>query len=103
MLTDIEIAQQGKLLPISEIAKRLAIPEDALSPYGRTKGKISLDWIAKQEARPDGKLILVTAISPTPAGRARRRRRSAWATGSIASAGRPPYACASLRSVPSSA
>ena len=68
MLTDIEIAQQGKLLPISEIAKRLAIPDDALVPYGRTKGKISLDWIAKQQGRPDGKLILVTAISPTPAG-----------------------------------
>ena len=68
MLTDIEIAQQGKLLPISEIAKRLSIPEDALSPYGRTKGKISLDWIAKQQGRPDGKLVLVTAISPTPAG-----------------------------------
>src|SRR6187399_2926494 len=68
MLTDIEIAQQGKLLPISEIAKRLAIPEDALVPYGRTKGKISLDWIAGLEGRPDGKLILVTAISPTPAG-----------------------------------
>jgi formate--tetrahydrofolate ligase len=68
MLTDIEIAQQGKLLPILEIAKRLSIPEDALSPYGLTKGKISLDWIAKQQGRPDGKLILVTAISPTPAG-----------------------------------
>jgi formate--tetrahydrofolate ligase len=68
MLTDIEIAQQGKLLPISEIAKRLAIPDDALVPYGRTKGKVSLDWIAKQQGRPDGKLILVTAISPTPAG-----------------------------------
>ena len=48
MLTDIEIAQQGKLLPISEIAERLAIPDDALVPYGRTKGKISLDWIADQ-------------------------------------------------------
>ena len=68
MLTDIEIAQQGKLLPISEIARRLAIPDDALSPYGRTKGKISLDWISKQHGRPDGKLVLVTAISPTPAG-----------------------------------
>jgi len=68
MLTDIEIAQQGKLLPISEIAKRLAIPDDALVPYGRTKAKISLDWIAGLEGRPDGKLILVTAISPTPAG-----------------------------------
>src|SRR6201988_2337282 len=68
MLTDIEIAQQGKLLPISEIAKRLGIPDDALVPYGRTKGKISLDWIAKQQGKPDGKLVLVTAISPTPAG-----------------------------------
>jgi len=68
MLTDIEIAQQGKLVPISEIAKRLGIPDDALVPYGRTKGKISLDWIAKQQGKPDGKLILVTAISPTPAG-----------------------------------
>jgi len=68
MLTDIEIAQRGKLLPISEIATRLGIPSDALVPYGRTKGKISLDWVAQQESRPDGKLILVTAISPTPAG-----------------------------------
>jgi formate--tetrahydrofolate ligase len=46
----------------------LAIPEDALSPYGRTKGKISLDWIAKQQGRPDGKLILVTAIRPDSGG-----------------------------------
>ena len=52
MLTDIEIAQQGKLLPISEVAKRLAIPADALVPYGRTKGKISLDWIASRKGVP---------------------------------------------------
>jgi formate--tetrahydrofolate ligase len=68
MLTDIEIAQQAKLLPIGEIAARLAIPDAALVPYGRTKAKISLDWLADLPARPDGKLILVSAISPTPAG-----------------------------------
>ena len=68
MLTDIEIAQRAKLLPIGEVASRLAIAPDALVPYGRTKAKISLDWIKGLESRPDGKLILVTAISPTPAG-----------------------------------
>ena len=68
MQTDIEIAQQAKLKPIGEIAARLGIPDDALEPYGRTKGKISLDWLAQQSGRPNGKLILVSAISPTPAG-----------------------------------
>ena len=68
MLTDIEIAQQASLLPIGEIASRLAIPDDALVPYGRTKAKISLEWLAQRPARPDAKLILVSAISPTPAG-----------------------------------
>lgn len=68
MQTDIEIAQQAKLKPIGEIAARLGIPDDALEPYGRTKGKISLEWLAQQSGRPNGKLILVSAISPTPAG-----------------------------------
>ena len=68
MQTDIEIAQQAKLKPIGEIAARLGIPDQALEPYGRTKGKISLEWLAQQSGRPNGKLILVSAISPTPAG-----------------------------------
>ncbi len=68
MLTDIEIAQRAKLLPIGDVASRLGIAPDALIPYGRTKAKISLDWISSLEGRPDGKLILVSAISPTPAG-----------------------------------
>ena len=68
MQTDIEIAQKAKLLPIGEIAARLGIPEAALEPYGRTKAKVSLAWLAQQDARPNGKLILVSAISPTPAG-----------------------------------
>jgi len=68
MLTDIEIAQRAKLVPIGDIAARLGIPDEALEPYGRTKAKISLDWLERQSGRPDGKLILVSAISPTPAG-----------------------------------
>ena len=54
--------------PISEIAQRLGVPEEQLVPYGRTKAKISLEYLAGLESKPDGKLVLVTAISPTPAG-----------------------------------
>ncbi|HQZ44802.1 MAG TPA: formate--tetrahydrofolate ligase, partial [Usitatibacteraceae bacterium] len=68
MLSDIEIAQKAKVAPIGEIAAKLGIPEEAIEPFGRTKAKISLDYIASLKDRPDGKLILVTAISPTPAG-----------------------------------
>jgi formate--tetrahydrofolate ligase len=68
MQTDIDIAQHAKLLPIGEIAARLGIPDAALEPYGRTKAKISLGWLASLDHRPNGKLILVSAISPTPAG-----------------------------------
>ncbi|NJD88128.1 MAG: formate--tetrahydrofolate ligase [Betaproteobacteria bacterium] len=68
MLSDIEIAQKAKMKPIGEIAARLGIPEHAIEPFGRTKAKISLDYIETLRKKPDGKLILVTAISPTPAG-----------------------------------
>jgi len=68
-LTNIEIAQQAKMRPIVDVAReRLGIPEESLSPYGRYKAKISLDYIATLRDRPTGKLVLVTAISPTPAG-----------------------------------
>src|ERR1700743_2861823 len=67
--SNIEIAQQAKMLPIVGLAKdRLGIPEESLEPYGRFKAKISLDYIATLKDRPQGKLILVSAISPTPAG-----------------------------------
>ncbi len=66
--SDIEIARQAKMLPIREIGAKLAIPEAALLPYGHTKAKISFDFIDELSKRPDGKLILVTAITPTPAG-----------------------------------
>ena len=68
MRSDIEIAQAATLKPISEIAARLGIPEDALDSYGRHKAKISLDFIDSLKERKNGKLILVSAISPTPAG-----------------------------------
>jgi formate--tetrahydrofolate ligase len=69
MRTDIEIAQQAKLRRITELAQdRLGIPDEALEPYGHFKAKISLDYLDSLASRPDGKLILVTAISPTPAG-----------------------------------
>jgi formate--tetrahydrofolate ligase len=69
MLTDIEIAQAAKLRRISDLAgDRLGIPEAALEPYGHYKAKLALDYVDSLADRPDGKLILVTAISPTPAG-----------------------------------
>jgi formate--tetrahydrofolate ligase len=69
MLSDIEIAQQGKMQRISEIARdRLGIPDEFIEPFGHYKAKLSLDYIETLKDRKDGKLILVTAISPTPAG-----------------------------------
>src|ERR1700740_3100237 len=66
--SDIEIAQASKMKPIAEIAKNLGIPDSAVSPYGHYKAKISLDYINSIQGKPDGKRILVTALSPTPAG-----------------------------------
>ena len=66
--SDIEVAREAKMLPIGEVAAKIGIPADALVPYGTTKAKISADFIAGLKSRPDGKLILVTAINPTPAG-----------------------------------
>lgn len=68
MKTDIEIAQEAVMEPITEIAKKLDIGADELELYGRYKAKLSDEYLAKLEDKPDGKLILVTAINPTPAG-----------------------------------
>ena len=68
MLSDIEIAQKAKMKPIGDIARKLGIPDDAISPFGHYKAKISLNYVNSLGAKPEGKLILVTAISPTPAG-----------------------------------
>ncbi|HEX3097764.1 MAG TPA: formate--tetrahydrofolate ligase [Usitatibacter sp.] len=66
--SDIEIAQAAKVKPIAEIAKKLGIPDEAIELYGRYKAKVSLGYIDTLKGKPDGKLVLVTAISPTPAG-----------------------------------
>jgi formate--tetrahydrofolate ligase len=67
--SNIEIAQQAKMRPVLQIAKeRLGIAEEHLEPYGRYKAKISLKYLESLKNKPDGKLVLVTAISPTPAG-----------------------------------
>ena len=66
--SDIEVAREAKMLPIGEVASKVGIPASALVPYGTTKAKISFDFINSLKDRPDGKLILVTAINPTPAG-----------------------------------
>src|SRR5262245_30266820 len=68
-LSNIEIAQAAKMRRISEVAQeRLGIPEDALEAFGKYKAKISLDYLSTLSGRKQGKLVLVTAISPTPAG-----------------------------------
>ena len=68
MLSDIEIAQQANLLPIKEVAAQIGITEDELEFYGKYKAKLSDELSARVQSNPDGKLILVTAINPTPAG-----------------------------------
>ncbi|MCR9068684.1 MAG: formate--tetrahydrofolate ligase [Rhodobacteraceae bacterium] len=66
--SDIEIAREAHKIPIQEVGAKLGIPSDALVPYGHDKAKIGQDFIDGLADRPDGKLILVTAINPTPAG-----------------------------------
>jgi len=67
--SNIEIAQRAQMRPIVPLAReRLGIPDESLEPYGHYKAKVSLDYVAQLAGRPDGKLVLVTAISPTPAG-----------------------------------
>ena len=68
MLSDIEIAQQAKMLKIGRIAENLGVSEDDIEPYGHYKAKLTESLFVKTSTNPDGKLILVTAINPTPAG-----------------------------------
>lgn len=68
MMTDIEIAQAAQMLPITEVAGKIGIDQDDLELYGKYKAKLSNDYLDKIEKNPKGKLVLVTAINPTPAG-----------------------------------
>ena len=67
-MSDIEIARKATMKPISEVAEKLLIPESAIIAYGKTKAKIDPEYLSTLSDRPNGKLILVTAITPTPAG-----------------------------------
>ena len=68
MKPDIEIAREAEARPVADIAQRLGIPMEQLVPYGHTKAKVKLDYLESLDEQPDGRLILVTAMSPTPAG-----------------------------------
>ena len=68
MKSDIEIARASTMKPIVEVASKIGIPQDSVLNYGNYKAKVSLDFIKSLEKKPDGKLILVTAMTPTPAG-----------------------------------
>ena len=68
MPSDIEIAQKAKMLRVNEVARKLGIAEEHLEPYGHYKAKLSMEYIDTLKSKPNGKLVLVTAISPTPAG-----------------------------------
>ena len=68
MLTDIEIAAQAKMKRITDVAAAMGIRPEELEPYGHYKAKLSDDLLTRLQDRPDGKLVLVTAVNPTPAG-----------------------------------
>ena len=68
MLSDVQIAQNAKLEPIGAVAARCGLLEDELELYGKYKAKVSEEALRRLSKKPDGKLILVTAINPTPAG-----------------------------------
>ena len=68
MKSDIQIAQEATMKPITEVAESLGISFDELELYGKYKAKISDEYLNRIKSNPDGKLILVTAINPTPAG-----------------------------------
>ena len=98
--SNIEIAQRASMLPIVPLAReRLGIPEESLEPYGRYKAKMSLDYVAQLADRPDGKLILVTAISPDAGRRGQdHHHRGARRCAQPARQEAPSSACASRRS-----
>ena len=67
-MTDIEIAQNAKLKKIGEIAESIGLTEDDFEPYGKYKAKVNLEVLKKNAGKKDGKLILMTAVTPTPPG-----------------------------------
>ncbi|SCY91130.1 formate--tetrahydrofolate ligase [Alkaliphilus peptidifermentans] len=76
MKTDVQIGQEAKMIPITQVAANLGIDENELELYGNYKAKVSLEVFKRLEDKPDGKLILVTAINPTPAGEGKTTTKS---------------------------
>lgn len=101
MKTDIEIAQEAKMKPITQIAAQLGLEDESVIPYGRYKAKIDHRLI--HNAKKQGKLILVTAISPTPAGEGKTTTSVGLADAMNALGKRPCSACASPALAPCSA
>ena len=89
--SDIEIAREATMLPIGDIAAKLGVSADAVEPYGKHIAKISLEFVKQVADRPDGRLILVTAITPTLPARARPRRR--WAQRRLNRIGKKAISC----------
>lgn len=100
MLSDIEIAQKAHMLPITEVAAKLGIGEEDIELYGRYKAKLSMDLIKRVQDKPDGKLILVTAITPTPAGEGKSTTTVGLAQGLAKIGQKLLWPCANLRSAP---
>ena len=102
MKSDVEIARAAKMRPIAEIAGTLGIAAEQIESYGRYKAKLTAEALAGR-TKKNGKLILVTAINPTPAGGGRQRRASASPTHSTGRARRRLLLCVSRRSARASA
>ena len=92
MKTDIEIAQEAVMEPIGKVAEKIGIGEDDLELYGKYKAKLSNELIKRVEERPDGKLVLMTAINPTPAGEGKTTIKYRTGTG-ILQDGKESYSC----------
>ena len=101
--SDIEIAHAAEMDLIADVAARLGIPVSAVEPYGRYKAKIDLDYLAALPVNPDARLVLVTAISPTPPGEGKTTTSVGLPTVSRRSGNGPSCACANPPSDQSSA
>lgn len=98
--SDIEIARAARMQPIEQVGSALGISSEDLLHYGPHKAKVSVRHLKRIKSNPAGKLILVTAISPTPAGEGKPPQRLAWEMASIVSARRRRSASESRRSGP---
>ena len=102
MLTDIEIAHSVEPWPIQQVAEAAGVDPKHLIPYGFDKAKVDYSLL-NEPSDHEAKLVLVTAIQPTPAARARPPRPSAWPMPCAVAASRAPWPCESPRSAPCSA